>query len=188
MLRRLQYDAGKAGKIVNISIVVAAAENNIIGINNTLPWRLPEDLKYFKALTMGHPMIMGRKTYESIGRPLPGRLSIVVTRQSAWHAEGVSIANSLVNAVELAEAYCVKKQKQEIMIVGGAEIYRQALPLCQKIYLTEIHAKVQGDAYFPQLNEVEWREINREDHRDIEGHSHNFSFITKQRICEAREN
>ncbi len=176
---------GEVDKNVTVSIVVAAAVNNVIGIDNRLPWRLPADLKYFKTMTMGHPLIMGRKTYESIGQPLPGRLCIVVTRQSVWQAKGVKIAHTLSAALGVANEYLATRKLKEIMVVGGADIYRQTLPMCRKIYLTEIQAEVLGDAYFPQLNEAEWREINRENHRDIEGHSHNFSFVIKQRISES---
>lgn len=132
------------------------ANNRTIGINNTLPWRCPEDLKHFKALTMGHHMIMGRKTFESIGKPLPGRTTVVVTRNRELKIEGCIIAHSLADAI-VACAH-----DEEIFIVGGADLYAQALPLVDTLHITEIQQDVNGDAHFPELNHTEWREVARE--------------------------
>jgi dihydrofolate reductase len=147
---------------MKVALIVAAAINDVIGRDNQLPWHLPQDLKYFKAKTLGKPVIMGRKTYESIGRPLPGRPNIVVTRNQAWSAEGVSVVTSLADALALAGQLMEHQheQLQEAMIIGGAEIYRSALPLANRIYLTRIELQVDGDAYFPQLNPQEWREVS----------------------------
>lgn len=142
--------------MAKISIIVAMAKNRSIGINNTLPWRIPEDLKHFKALTMGHHIIMGRKTYDSIGKPLPGRTTVVVTRNQQLEIAGCVMAQSLQEAI----AAC--GDDEEIFIVGGAELYALALPLAQKLYVTEIQEDVEGDTFFPQFNRAEWQETARE--------------------------
>ncbi len=141
---------------MSLSIIVAMARNRTIGVNNTLPWRCPEDLKHFKALTMGHHMIMGRKTFDSIGKPLPGRTTVVVTRDRNLKIEGCVVAHSLQDAI----AACAGDE--EIFIVGGAELYRQALPLVDTMYITEIQQEVEGDAHFPDFSKREWRETARE--------------------------
>jgi dihydrofolate reductase len=143
-----------------ISIISALAKNRVIGINNTLPWRLPEDLKYFKALTLGHHILMGRKTYESIGKPLPGRTTVIITRGDYPAPEGVKIAHSLQEAI----AGC--GSDEEIFFVGGAELYAQALPLADRLYLTEIQADVEGDAWFPEFDRAQWQEISRDQRHD----------------------
>ncbi|MBS1811398.1 MAG: dihydrofolate reductase [Acidobacteria bacterium] len=135
-----------------ISIIVAMGRNRAIGFQNTLPWRLSADLQRFKQLTMGHHMIMGRKTYESIGRPLPGRTSIIITRQSDFQAEGCLIAHSFDAAVELART----RGEQEAFVIGGAEIYAQALPMTDRLYLTLVEVVPEADAFFPALDESEW--------------------------------
>jgi dihydrofolate reductase len=140
----------------SLSIVVAMASNRTIGINNTLPWRCPEDFKHFKALTMGHHMIMGRKTFDSIGKPLPGRTTVVVTRDRNLKIDGCIIVHSLQEAI----AACVGDN--EIFIVGGAELYAQALPLVGRLYITEIQQDVEGDAHFPPFSRNQWQEVSRE--------------------------
>lgn len=145
-----------------LAAIVACAENRVIGKNNQLPWHLPEDLKHFKNTTMGKPMIMGRLTFESLGKPLPGRPHIVITRQTHWSYSGVQSANSLEQAVELGVQQARALAVNEVMIVGGADIYRQALPLLDLLYITEVHAKVDGDAFFPELNPALWEEISRD--------------------------
>ncbi len=139
-----------------VSILVAMARNRTIGINNTLPWRCPEDLKHFKALTMGHHMIMGRKTFDSIGKPLPGRITVVVTRNTDLKIEGCIVAHSLRDAI----ASCA--EDDEIFVVGGAELYAQALPLVDTLYITEIQQNVEGDAHFPEFDHSAWQETARE--------------------------
>lgn len=158
-----------------ISIIVAMAQNRTIGINNTLPWRCPEDLKHFKSLTMGHHMIMGRKTYDSIGKPLPGRTTVVVTRNPGLKIEGCIVTHSLEQAI----AACAGDD--EIFIVGGAELYTQALPLADTIYLTEIQQEVMGDAHFPAFKQQEWREMAREPRAQEIPQPLIYHFVTYQR-------
>ena len=148
------------------------ARNRTIGVNNTLPWRCPEDLKHFKTLTMGHHMIMGRKTFDSIGKPLPGRTTVVITRNSDLEIEGCIIAHSLDEAL----AACAGDN--EIFIVGGAELYRQALPLVDTLYITEIQQDVDGDAHFPEFNKIQWREIAREERSQETPQPLEFHFVT----------
>lgn len=136
-----------------ISLLLAASENNVIGKNNTLPWHLPNDLKYFKNLTWGLPILMGRKTFDSIGKPLPGRKSIVVTRNKNWSHNGVEVVYTLDEAVKAAEALGAK----EIFVIGGAEIFNLSLPLANRIYLTRIHQEFDGDVFFPGIDETTWR-------------------------------
>jgi len=147
---------------MSISIIVAMAQNRTIGINNTLPWRCPEDLKHFKALTMGHHMIMGRKTFDSIGKALPGRTTVVVTRNRELKIDGCVIAHSLGEAI----AACAGDE--EVFVVGGAELYAQALPLTDTLYITEIQQEVEGDARFLEFDKTRWREVTREKrHQEI---------------------
>ena len=159
-----------------IAFVVATAENGVIGRDNQLLWHLPEDLKHFKRLTQGHPVVMGRRTYDSIGRPLPNRTNLVVTRQPDWQAEGCettySVPSALARAAELDE---------DVFVIGGADIYRQALPAADVIYLTEVHHVFEGDVVFPELNHAEWREETRERHEPDERHAYAFSFVTLRR-------
>lgn len=133
-----------------IVLVAAMANNRVIGIDNTLPWHLPEDLKHFKAVTLGKPVIMGRKTFDSIGRPLPGRLNIVITRQADWQHDGVSVAHSLPAALALAA------DVPEVCIIGGANLYAQALPLADAMALTHIALDITGDAHFPAWDAQQW--------------------------------
>jgi dihydrofolate reductase len=145
--------------MMKLSLIVAAANNNAIGRNNELPWHLPQDLKYFKSTTLGKPVIMGRKTFESIGKPLPGRTNIVVTRQKNWNIAGVLVAQSLEQALEIAQQFRSEQSSiaDEVMVIGGAEIYRHALPHADRVYLTRIDANVNGaDAFFPTLPEAQW--------------------------------
>ncbi len=139
-----------------LAIIVAMAKNRTIGINNTLPWRCPEDLKHFKTLTMGHHMIMGRKTFDSIGKALPGRITVVVTRNSDLHIEGCITANSLSAAISAC------KSDERIFVVGGGEMYAQALYLADTLYITEIQQDVEGDAHFPEFDLTQWCEVTRE--------------------------
>lgn len=158
-----------------ISIIVAMAQNRTIGINNTLPWRCPEDLKHFKALTMGHHMIMGRKTFDSIGKPLPGRTTVVVTRNPDLKIDGCIVTRSLEQAI----AACA--DDKEIFIVGGAELYALALPLTDRLYLTEIQQDIAGDAHFPAINSAEWQEISREIRSQDLPQPLEYHFVTCQR-------
>ena len=149
-----------------LAMVAARARNGVIGLDNRLPWHLPEDLAHFKRVTLGKPVIMGRKTFESIGRPLPGRTNIVVTRNPDWQADGVIVVLSLDAAIEAAGA----TGADEAMLIGGAELYRQALPRADEIFLTEIDAEYPGDAHFPSLDPVEWQQAESESlRRDSDG-------------------
>ena len=149
--------------------------NNVIGRDNAMPWHLPDDLKRFKVLTMGKPMLMGRKTFESIGKPLPGRTSLVLTRDAQWRAEGVIVVRSFDEAVERAGAVA------ELCVVGGAEIFRLAMPRAQRIHLTRIHADIPGDIVFPPINESEWREVERVEHPADERHQYAMTFSMLER-------
>ncbi len=144
--------------IVNcqLSIIVAVAENGAIGCHNKLLWHISEDLKRFKRLTSGHPVVMGRKTFESIGRPLPNRQNIVITRNPDLRIEGVDVVGSIEEAIKLCDP------NEEVFIIGGGEIYRQAMHLAQKLYLTMVYQSPEGDTFFPQINENEWTEVCRE--------------------------
>lgn len=145
-----------------LSLLVATSSNRVIGKNNQLPWHLPEDLKHFKTLTMGHPIIMGRKTHESIGRILPGRTNIIVSRKKNYVATGAIVVNSIQGALT---AGCeVDTSNKEIFVIGGEEIFRQTLSLSQRIYLTEIQKAFEGDAFFPVLDSNEWHESKRVKH------------------------
>ncbi|MBX5460357.1 MAG: dihydrofolate reductase [Steroidobacteraceae bacterium] len=159
----------------SLSLVVAAARNGVIGRDNAMPWHLPDDLKHFKAVTMGKPMLMGRKTFTSIGKALPGRKSIVLTRDPAWRAEGVIAVHSLEEA--LREAGDVP----EIAVVGGEEIFRLTLPLAQRVYLTRIHADIAGDTVFPELDPAQWQEVERTEHPADARHAYTMTFVTLDR-------
>ena len=148
---------------VAVAIIAAIAENGVIGDGNHIPWRLPGDFAHFKRMTMGKPLIMGRKTFESIGRPLPGRTNIVVTRQEGYHPDGVIVISSLDEALERAQEIAQTDRANEVMIGGGAEIYRQALPFADRMYLTQVMLEPQGDTYFPPIDFEQWKpggEIN----------------------------
>lgn len=167
---------------MKLSIIVAQAQNRVIGINNNLPWHLPEDLRYFKQVTMGKPIIMGRKTFDSIGRPLPGRTNIVITRDGSYQPEGVKVVNSLEAARELAESICTIDGCDEAMVIGGAQIYEQALSLADRLYLTQVHADVNGDAWFPEFHPGDWMEMGRDDFTASGHNPYDYSFIVLQRI------
>ena len=163
---------------MQISIIAAMANGRVIGIDNTLPWRLPADLQHFKTMTMGKPILMGRKTYESIGRPLPGRTNVVVSRNDAYQPEGVIKAHSI------CEAFAQVIAHDEVMIVGGASFYDQMLPFANRLYLTLIHADFEGDAFFPDYDPADWREAARADHPADENNPHPYSFLILERVKE----
>jgi len=165
---------------MKISIIVAASENNIIGRKNDLPWHLPADLKYFKETTMGHCVVMGRKNFESIPlkyRPLGGRTNIVITRQTDYKAEGAVVVNSIDAGID----YSRNKNETECFITGGGEIFAQSLKFCDRIYLTRIHAIIEGDVHFPELNDKEWKEVSRKDVQPDEKNKYPFSFLVYER-------
>lgn len=159
---------------MTLSIIVAIAKNHAIGKDNKLLWYLPNDLKHFKDVTTGHTVIMGRKTFDSVGKPLPKRRNIVITRQ-AISIEGCEVVPSVEAAIELC------KTEDEVFIVGGAEIYRQSIPLTNRIYLTIIDQDFEGDTFFPELNSDEWQEKDREDFEPDEKNKYKYSFITLER-------
>lgn len=152
------------------------ANNRAIGLDNQLLWHLPEDLKYFKRTTMGKPIIMGRKTFDSIGRPLPGRLNIVVTRQKDWSRDGVKTCHSLDEAIKIAEGQAMIDGADEIMVIGGAQLYETALPLAQKIYLTRVNTTIEGDAFFPKIDENHWQEVNRQEFSACDKNPFDYAF------------
>ena len=155
-----------------ISLVVAASENNAIGKNNQLLWHLPNDLKFFKNTTWGSVVIMGRETFESVNKPLPGRINIVITKQPNWNAENVTTAASLEDALlKATETNC-----KEIYIIGGGEIYKQSLSIADKVYLTRVHTQIDGDTFFPVLNENQWIMISDEKFEADEKHQFGYSF------------
>jgi dihydrofolate reductase len=162
-------------------IVVAVAENGVIGRDNQLLWRLKTDLRRFRDLTWGKPMIMGRKTFQSIGKPLPGRETIVLTRDRSFSADGVHVAHDWGEAVSIGSALAQSMAADEIAVVGGAEIYNLAMPHVEKIYLTEVHAALEGDAVFPPVDRSRFREIRRREHAKGADDEHSFTFIDLER-------
>ena len=158
-----------------ISLIVAASTNNVIGAKGDLPWRLSADLKRFKALTMGKPIVMGRKTYESIGRPLPGRQNIVITRQDNYAPEGCTVVQSVEGAIAAANA-------PEIMIIGGGHIYEAFMPMAERIYLTRVDADIDGDTYFPEISGDQWQEVARQEQAADADNDYDVVFMEYARI------
>jgi dihydrofolate reductase len=158
-----------------VSLIVAMDESGVIGLSGRLPWKQPADLIHFKVLTMGKPMLMGRKTFESIGRPLPGRTSIVLTRDQSWRREGALAVHSLEEALQHASG------ASELMVIGGAEVYRLTLAHAHRVYLTRIHATVQGDTHFPEVDFRQWRELERQDFAADARHQYAMTFLTLER-------
>jgi dihydrofolate reductase len=147
--------------LVPVAMIAAMDRNRVIGVDNQLPWYLPEDLKFFKRMTQAKPLVMGRKTFQSIGRPLPGRLNIVVTRDPGFHHDGIRVCHDLAAALALADQQATIDAVDEIMVMGGAQIYAQVLPFASRLYLTEVDVEVEGDARFPELDPAEWEEVQR---------------------------
>ncbi len=163
------------GRKTRISVIAALAKNRVIGIENRLPWRLPEDLAHFKALTFNHPILMGRKTFESLGRPLPGRTNIVITRNPGYRKDGCLVAASIPAAIALCE------DADEIFFIGGAELYAQAIPLADRLYLTEVDIEAEGDAWFPEYDRSAFREVSRETRTGEKGDALRFGFVVYER-------
>lgn len=159
---------------MRVSLIVAVAENGVIGQDGDLPWRIPADLKFFKETTTGHPIVMGRKTYQSIGRALPGRRNIVVTRDPDFASDDIVVVSDFDAALSAAG------DAEEVMVIGGAQIYELALPRADKIYLTQVHVAADGDTHFPELDRGIWRETARVDH-PAAGETPAFSFVTLER-------
>lgn len=160
-----------------ISLIVAAANNNAIGKNGQMPWHLPGDMKHFKNITWGMPVIMGRKTFESLGKALPGRKNIVITRQTNWNADGAVIVKNLEDALFVAK----QTDAKEVFVIGGGEIYRLAFEKTKRIYLTRVKAEPEGDTFFPQLDPKEWRLVNQQDHDADEKNKYAYSFQVWER-------
>ena len=159
-----------------ITLIVAASENNAIGKENKMLWHLPSDFKYFKQNTINHSVVMGRKTFESIGKPLVDRRNIILTRNVSYIHPEVDVANSINEVLN----YC--RDEREIFIIGGAEVYKQALPLADKVLLTRVHTTIQGDAYFPELSETQWKKTSAEKHEKDDKNSFDFTFEVYERI------
>ena len=167
--------------MVELAIIVAAADNGVIGCKGELPWHLPEDLRYFKRVTLGKPIVMGRKTFESIGRPLPGRANIVISRNADYRAEGVRVVASLDEALQLAEDIAANDSVDEVMVIGGAQIYAEALLRADRLYYTAVHGNVEGDAFLPGIDWTLWRETSREAHRAASTDAFDYTFLTYER-------
>lgn len=160
-----------------LTLVVAAARNNVIGKDNQLLWRLPNDTRYFKNVTWGMPVVMGRKTFESLGKPLAGRTNIVLTRNGNWKADNVTVVKNLDDAIFVARQMDVK----ELMVIGGGEIYKMAMPKAGRIHLTRVEADVEGDASFPEIDPLLWKLVSRTDHAADEKHAYAYSFQVWER-------
>ena len=154
-----------------LSLIAAMDDNRLIGSNNKLPWHLPADLAFFKKMTMGKPIVMGRKTFASIGKPLPGRRNIVITRDDGFVAAGCEVAHSIDDAMALC------RDSDEVMLIGGASLYEQTLARASTLYITRIHASFDGDTWFPDFENDAWRAVNREDHDADHSNPHAYSFI-----------
>ena len=159
-----------------ISMIVAMGSQREIGKDNAMLWHLPADFKHFKTVTMGKPILMGRKTFESIGRPLPGRENIVITRNKDFTAEGITVVHSVDAALEAA------KQYDEVMIIGGDSFYQQMLPLSERLYITEVHHAFKADAFFPEISLDSWCESERVEHKADDKHAYDFSFVSYTRV------
>ncbi len=164
-----------------ITLLAAVSENGVIGRGNALPWRLKSDMQHFRALTMGKPVIMGRKTYLSIGKPLAGRTTIVVSRDRAFAAPGIVAASSLDAALAAARGDALRRSADSIVVAGGADIYAQALPLASHLVITHVHKRVDGDVRFPAIDRALWREIARDEHAAAGGDEAAFAFVTYER-------
>ena len=174
--REARHESPITNRQSRVSIIVAMAKNRVIGNANSIPWRLPNELQLFKKLTMGHHIVMGRKTHESIGRLLPGRTTVIVTRQPDYRVEGASVAHSLEAALASA------KDDDEVFVIGGAELYRAALPVADRIYLTTVDAAPEGDTLMPDFDIREWREVSSESFRADEKHAHDYRFAILERL------
>ncbi|WP_183430788.1 dihydrofolate reductase [Mesorhizobium sp. RMAD-H1] len=165
-----------------ISIVVAISENGVIGRDNGLPWRLSSDMKRFRAITMGKPIVMGRKTWASIGRPLPGRANIIVTRDADFTAEGADVAHSVEEALAIASRRAEDAGVDEICVIGGGDVYRQILPLAHRLHLTEVMGRIEGDTHFPPMDPADWREVSAEELPAGEKDSHATRYAVYERL------
>ncbi|GJM11759.1 MAG: dihydrofolate reductase [Pseudohongiella sp.] len=167
---------------MKLALICAMSENRVIGRDNGLPWHLSEDLKYFKRTTMGNCMIMGRNTWESIGRALPGRTSIVITSDPNYQAEGAEVVGSLAEAVKLAETVSKEAGSTEAFVIGGAVLYQAALPMADTLHLTRVHAAVEGDTFLHEFDETNWNEISREEYKRDEENHYDYSICVLERL------
>jgi len=170
---------------MDIVILAAVAENGVIGRGNALPWRLKSDMQHFRAVTMGKPVAMGRKTYLSIGKPLAGRTTIAVSRDSGFMAAGLVVAPNLDAALETARGDALRRGCAEIMVIGGADVYAQALPHATRLLITEVHKRIDGDAYFPAIDPQIWREAARSEQSPAAGDEAPFAFVSYERARDA---
>lgn len=170
-----------AANPVSIVLVVAVAENGVIGRDNQLPWKIRSDLKYFRSVTLNKPVVMGRKTYDSIGKPLPGRTNIVVTRRNDFAEPGVLVVQGLAQALEAARGDALRRGTNEIAVIGGTEIFAQTLPIADRIALTRVHASPSGNTYFPEIDASDWRETERTPHERGPGDDYGFTIVQYQR-------
>jgi len=168
---------------IHIYLIAAVAENNVIGANGDMCWKIKSELQYFKKTTVGYPVIHGRKSFESLGAPLPGRANIVITRDRNYAAEGIIVVHSLEDALALGKDIAAKDGKEAVFIAGGAEIYRATLPLAQRLYLTEVHMKPEGETRFPAFDRSAWRETKREFHTALPGESADYTITVLERIA-----
>ena len=167
--------------MVPITLVAALAENGVIGRDNGLPWRLMSDMVHFRAITMGKPVVMGRKTFLSIGRPLPGRTTIVVSRDHTFAAPGVVVAPTVEAALTVAQGDALRRRAECIIVAGGADLYAQTMPLAEWLHITYVHRAVDGDAYFPAIDRSVWLETARDEHAAAAGDDAAFAFVIYQR-------
>lgn len=167
---------------IRIALVVAMADNNVIGIKNALPWRISEDLKYFKRLTVGKKIIMGRKTFDSIGRPLPDRCNIIVTRNKDWQQKDVEVVHTVKDGLQRAVNLSLRDGNTEVMVVGGEQIYREAINSASRLYVTRVKTEVEGDAFFPAIDESQWREIERQECKAQPPNNYDFAFTILDRV------
>ena len=168
---------------MKVSLIVAMSENRVIGRQNQMPWHLPNELKYFKRMTIGKPVVMGRNTFESIGKPLPGRPNIIVTRNAEYDADGVSVVTSVEDALDLAQQLSEHDANAEVMVIGGAQIFAVTLPIADRLYLTEVHAIVDGDVFFPEFRRADWRLVSREEHAADGANPYAYSVLVLERAA-----
>ena len=168
--------------MVLISLIAAVSENGVIGKDNDMPWHISSDLKYFKKVTQGKPVIMGRKTFQSIGKPLAGRTNIVITRDTSYAPEGVIIAFTIDMALEIAVNMAQASGGNEVMVIGGAQIYALTINKADRLYFTRVHGEMEGDAFFPEIIEDDWLELSAEHHKAGAKDSHDYSFIVLDRF------
>lgn len=166
---------------MKVSLIVAMSQNRVIGRENQMPWHLPDELQYFKRVTMGKPVLMGRNTFESIGRPLPGRPNIVITRNHEYEADGISVVTSIEDALDLADQLTEHDANAEAMVIGGAQIFAEIFPRADLLYLTLVHAEVAGDVFFPEFPPEEWRLVSRDEHEADARNPYPYSVLVLER-------